>query len=58
MLRFTRHGTREMLIGALVLAIVAVGLGWAWWPLALIVIPVLARLFASFRRRRWRPCGC
>jgi phosphatidylserine decarboxylase len=38
-----------MLIGALVLAIVAVGLGWAWWPLALIVIPVLAWLFAFFR---------
>lgn len=49
MLRFTRHGTREMLIGSLVLAIVAVGLGWAWWPLALVVIPILAWLFAFFR---------
>ena len=49
MLRFTRHGTREMLIGSLVLAVVAIGLGWAWWPLALVVIPVLAWLFAFFR---------
>jgi phosphatidylserine decarboxylase len=49
MFRFTRHGTREMLIGSLVLAIVALGLGWAWWPLALVVIPVLIWLFAFFR---------
>ncbi len=49
MLRFTRHGFREMLIGTLVLAIVAIGLGFAWWPLALVVIPVLVWLFAFFR---------
>jgi phosphatidylserine decarboxylase len=49
MFRFTRHGFREMLIGSLVLAIVAVVLGLAWWPLALIVIPVLIWLFAFFR---------
>lgn len=49
MLRFTRHGFREMLIGSLVLAMVAVGLGLAWWPLALIVLPVLVWLFAFFR---------
>jgi phosphatidylserine decarboxylase len=47
--RFTRHGFREMLIGSVVLAIVAIGLGLAWWPLALIVIPVLVWLFAFFR---------
>ena len=40
MLRFTRHGFREMLIGSLVLIVIAVGLGWAWLPLALIVLPV------------------
>jgi phosphatidylserine decarboxylase len=45
----TRHGFKEMLIGSLVLAAVAVGLGYAWWPLALIVIPVLIWLFAFFR---------
>jgi phosphatidylserine decarboxylase len=49
MLRFTRHGTREMLIGSIVLAIVAIGLGLAWWPLALVIVPVLAWLFAFFR---------
>ena len=45
----TRHGFKEMLIGSFVLAAVAVGLGYAWWPLALIVIPVLVWLFAFFR---------
>jgi phosphatidylserine decarboxylase len=49
MVPLTRHGFREMLIGSLVLAIVAIGLGWAWWPLALIVIPILVWLFAFFR---------
>jgi len=49
MVPLTRHGFREMLIGSLVLAILAVVLGYAWWPLALIVIPVLVWLFAFFR---------
>jgi phosphatidylserine decarboxylase len=49
MFRFTRHGFREMLIGSLVLAVVAIGLGLAWAPLALIVVPVLIWLFAFFR---------
>src|SRR5690348_11541559 len=49
MLRFTRHGFLEMLIGTVALLIVAVGLGFAWWPLALVVIPVLVWLFAFFR---------
>jgi phosphatidylserine decarboxylase len=49
MLPLTRHGFREMLIGTVVLAVVAAGLGWTWWPLALIVIPVLVWLFAFFR---------
>lgn len=49
MFRFTRHGFREMLIGSLVLAIVAFVLGLAWWPLALIVVPILIWLFAFFR---------
>lgn len=38
-----------MLIGSLVLAVVAIGLGYAWAPLALIVVPVLIWLFAFFR---------
>ena len=49
MFRFTRHGFREMLIGTLVLIVIAVGLGWAWWPLALLVLPVIIWLFAFFR---------
>ena len=49
MVPLTRHGFKEMLIGSVVLAAVAVGLGLAWWPLALIVVPVLVWLFAFFR---------
>ena len=50
MFRFTRHGAREMLIGSVVLAVVAVSLGYfAFWPLALLVVPVLIWLFAFFR---------
>ncbi len=50
MLRFTRHGFREMLIGAVAFAIVATALGFThWWPLALIFVPVLIFLFAFFR---------
>jgi phosphatidylserine decarboxylase len=49
MVPLTRHGWREMLIGSLVLAVTAWGLGLVFWPLALIVVPVLIWLFAFFR---------
>lgn len=49
MFRVTRHGLREMLIGSVVLAVVAVVLGYVFWPLALVVVPVLLWLFAFFR---------
>ncbi|HEX4124329.1 MAG TPA: phosphatidylserine decarboxylase [Tepidisphaeraceae bacterium] len=49
MLGFTRHGFREMLIGSVVLGLVAVALEWVYWPLFVIVIPVLIWLFAFFR---------
>lgn len=49
MFRVTRHGAREMLIGSVVLAIVAVGLGFVFWPLAVLLVPVLVFLFAFFR---------
>ncbi|MBV8782334.1 MAG: phosphatidylserine decarboxylase family protein [Phycisphaerae bacterium] len=49
MLPLTRHGFREMLIGSLALLVVGVGLGFAWWPLALLVLPALIFLFAFFR---------
>ncbi len=38
-----------MLIGTVVLSLTATGLGFVWWPLALVVIPVLVFLFAFFR---------
>ncbi|QOV90281.1 phosphatidylserine decarboxylase [Humisphaera borealis] len=49
MFRFTRHGFKEMLVGTVVLALMAFALGWAWWPLAILVLPVLIWLFAFFR---------
>jgi phosphatidylserine decarboxylase len=49
MFRVTRHGFKEMLIGSVVLAAVAAGVGIVWWPLALLVVPVLVWLFAFFR---------
>jgi len=50
MFRVTRHGFREMLIGAVAFAIVATVLGWSgWWYLALLFVPVLVFLFAFFR---------
>lgn len=49
MLPLTRHGWREMLIGSIVLVATGVMLGWVWFPLSLLVIPVLIWLFAFFR---------
>ena len=49
MLPLTRHGTREMIIGTIVLLVLGVLLGWIWWPLSLLVWPVLIWLFAFFR---------
>lgn len=51
MLRFTRHGFREMLVGSLVLIIIGSVTGWASgiWFLGLLIIPVLIWLFAFFR---------
>ncbi|MGB7160626.1 MAG: phosphatidylserine decarboxylase family protein [Tepidisphaeraceae bacterium] len=50
MVPLTRHGFREMLIGSLVLVAVAVVLGYSiWWPVSLLVLPVLIWLFAFFR---------
>ncbi|MDB5290968.1 MAG: phosphatidylserine decarboxylase [Phycisphaerales bacterium] len=38
-----------MLIGTAVLAALAFGLGYVWWPLAVLVLPILVWLFAFFR---------
>ena len=38
-----------MLIGTFVIAVMASAIGFVWWPLAIIFIPVLIWLFAFFR---------
>src|SRR3954467_13189203 len=50
MFRVTRHGFREMLTGSVALVLTAFILGYfAWWWLALLMVPVLVWLFAFFR---------
>src|SRR3954467_5046179 len=50
MFRVTRHGFREMLIGSVALVLTAFILGYfAWWWLALLLVPGLVWLFAFFR---------
>jgi phosphatidylserine decarboxylase len=49
MVPLTRHGWRELLIGSVVLALCAVGLGYKFPPLALLVLPVFIWLVAFFR---------
>jgi phosphatidylserine decarboxylase len=49
MLRLTRHGWREMLIGSIALSVIAAGLGLWHRPLALLVLPLYAWLLAFFR---------
>jgi phosphatidylserine decarboxylase len=49
MIPLTRLGWREMLIGSIVLALIAWGLGWIYHPLSLLVLPVFIWLFAFFR---------
>jgi phosphatidylserine decarboxylase len=48
-MRFTRHGTWEMVIGTIVLVAIGIGLSYIWRPLGLIVLPVIVWLFAFFR---------
>jgi phosphatidylserine decarboxylase len=49
MVPLTRHGWRELLIGSVVLALCALGLGYEFPPLALVVLPVFIWLVAFFR---------
>jgi phosphatidylserine decarboxylase len=49
MLRVTRHGIREMLVGSIVLAAIALLLWNAWPPLVVLVVPVWIWLIAFFR---------
>src|SRR6266850_2394561 len=49
MLPLTRHGLREIVIGSLVLAVIAAGLGFVHWGLTLLVVPVWIWLLSFFR---------
>jgi phosphatidylserine decarboxylase len=49
MFRLTRHGLREMLVGGLILAAIAIPLFLLYKPLALLPLPVLVWLLAFFR---------
>jgi phosphatidylserine decarboxylase len=50
MIRVTRHGFREMLIGCVAFAVGATVLGFVgWWWVLLLLVPVLLWLFAFFR---------
>lgn len=49
MIRLTRHGFWEVLIGTVALLALAAGLGWLWWPLAILPAAVLLWLIAFFR---------
>lgn len=56
MIPLTRHGFWEMLIGTLVLVAIGLALSWLlWWPLGLLLIPLLLWLFAFFRDPRRTP---
>jgi phosphatidylserine decarboxylase len=48
-MRFTRHGTWEIVIGVVVLVLIGWGLYAVWPPLALVVLPVMVWLLAFFR---------
>ncbi|HYE19863.1 MAG TPA: phosphatidylserine decarboxylase [Tepidisphaeraceae bacterium] len=49
MVRLTRHGLWEIIIGTVVLLAIGWGLSWVWWPLGFLVLPVIIWLFAFFR---------
>jgi len=49
MLRISRFGTTEIVVGLLVLGTIGVLLGWVWWPLSLLIFPVAIWLVAFFR---------
>ena len=49
MLPLSRHGTVEIVVGTLLLAVIGTVLSWFFWPLGLIVLPVFVWLIAFFR---------
>jgi len=49
MLPITRHGLREIVIGSLILAVIAAGLGFVHWSLTFLVLPIWIWLLSFFR---------
>src|ERR1041384_7989642 len=49
MLPITRHGLREIVIGSLILAVLAAGLGFVHWSLTFLVLPIWIWLLSFFR---------
>src|SRR5438445_13825059 len=49
MLPITRHGLREIVIGSLILAAIAAGVGFVHWSLTLLILPLWVWLMAFFR---------
>lgn len=49
MLRLTRHGFWEMLIGTVLLLAIGFAMAWLWRPLAIVPAAILVWLFAFFR---------
>lgn len=49
MLGLTPYGWREVLVGTLILAVLATGLAWVWWPLVLLPLAVWVWLLSFFR---------
>jgi phosphatidylserine decarboxylase len=49
MLPITRHGLREIVIGSIILACIAAGLGFVHWSLTFLIVPLWIWLFAFFR---------
>lgn len=47
-----REGAREIILGTLLLAVVAAGAGWLWWPLALAPAALWVWLILFFRDPR------
>jgi phosphatidylserine decarboxylase len=48
-MRFTRHGTWEMVLGTVMLVAIGIGLSFLWRPLGFVVLPIVIWLWAFFR---------
>jgi phosphatidylserine decarboxylase len=48
-MKLTPHGIPQMVVGTIVLIVIGSLLGWIWWPLSFLVLPVFIWLIAFFR---------